>query len=126
MDDQVRLRRLRRLSKRQRGALTLRCQKRSLDENAAELVVSLSNVKYLMGKVYEHLELDQVPTPVRPMELALYCPLLSQLDAELPAPRQPDPEPEPEGEQPQPGILAAILEDERSLLASPRPDVVIY
>ena len=86
MDDELRLRRLRRLTPRQREALTLRCQMRSQDEIAEALVVTVSNVKYLMARIYEHLELDVVPAGVRSIELGLYCPLLKQLEEEREAP----------------------------------------
>jgi hypothetical protein len=131
MDDEVRLRRLRRLSPRQREVLALRCQMRSQEEIAEALVVTVSNVKYHMGKIYEHLELDALPPKVRPIELGLYCPLLQQLANEPKSPRaserQPEPEPEVEAaEQPSQRALVAVDEDERALVSTVRPDVVIY
>src|SRR5215217_6561066 len=125
MDDGVRLRRLRRLSPRQREVLALRCQMRSQEEIAEALVVTVSNVKYHMGKIYEHLELDVLPPKVRPIELGLYCPLLQQLAAEPGSSREPQRQPEPEPiEPPSQRALVAVDEDERTLVSTVRPDVV--
>jgi DNA-binding CsgD family transcriptional regulator len=124
-DQEGRLRRLRRLSAQQRLVLSLRCQKRSLKEIAAELVIEERTVKYHMARIYAHLELDTLPPRVRPIELGVYCPLLSQLDKASPPARISPPEPEPV-EQPRPGALRAVEEDELVLLSSPRPDIVIY
>lgn len=114
------IRKLSKLSERERQVLQLKCD--GLDQKAIgkELSISVPTVKYDMSRIYVRLELDQLSATERLKALLeIYCPALAQ-EALPPGP--------PEAEEPQPiprAIVAMIEEDERALVPQRPNDVIV-
>jgi hypothetical protein len=107
--------RLKKLSRREREVLRLRCQKLSYVDIGEVLSITEAAVKTYMAKVYVKFELDRLRPKLRWEALdSVYCPRLKELEGE-PAP--PDPPGEDRSIVPA-GVLALVEEDERALVTT--------
>lgn len=105
------LRKLSRLTQRERDVLWLRCE--GLDQRAISqrLYISVPTVRNTMGRILAKLEIDQIPQAQRTKELfETYCPALRGEELSPPPPEPPQPEPVPDE------VIERVEEDEKALV----------
>ena len=129
------IKKLAKLSPRERQVLGLVCSGIMLKDIAVQLSISLPTVKSDMGRVYVKLGLDQLNKAERRKTIyQLYCPLLeaSALPTEPPPPEKAEPKPPekneplpPEKDEPVPlSIMKMVEEDESEVVPPTRGEVI--